>query len=443
MTVLDVAPQTYYDAADICAKAASGYFDAFKSGMRSFGDTTNMAGSVGDGKKWAESYDQQCKDMYTMSIDLVLALDGYAQVLKQAGYNHALADFDPASGQPAPAEPNLTPSFTLSPQELVSLLVPPSAGGPGRGIVDDGLELAVKVGIPVPDGDTDKLSHSGDVWNTLATNDAITATTGELERAAAMFQQVTSPDANFIDEDLRELKTAASDVAGAYAELAQGCRDQKQALDELRAELRRTLEDLGKALLEELAINAAIAVASSFVSFGVGAAVAAAKTAKAIERFVDILRAVVKAAKLKIAVTVERAGAKTKATIQRIKDLTTKLAEKLKGKREVPKPKTLDEKSSAVRDILNDAHGNPIGIEDSAGVRLVSQNELDTARAQLREQLGEPEIKSTPKGDIEVWNLSGDPKVTVTYRPFSKSGGPTLDFNDVPGAPTKRWHITE
>ncbi|MFX0577599.1 hypothetical protein [Nocardia nepalensis] len=50
MTVLDVSAQTYYDAGDICAKAASGYLEAFKAAMRSFGDTTNMAGSVGDGK---------------------------------------------------------------------------------------------------------------------------------------------------------------------------------------------------------------------------------------------------------------------------------------------------------------------------------------------------------------------------------------------------------
>ncbi|MGY0500187.1 hypothetical protein ACWZHB_17000 [Nocardia sp. FBN12] len=164
-----MSAQTYYDAADICAKASFGHFEAFKTAMRSFGDTTNMAGSVGDGKNWAESYDHQCKDIYTMSIDIVLALDGYAQVLRQAGYNHALADHDPKSGEPEPAAPNLNPSFTLTPQELTSLLVPPSAGGPGRGLVDDGFELAVKVGIPIPDGDTPNCRAQatfGTTWST-------------------------------------------------------------------------------------------------------------------------------------------------------------------------------------------------------------------------------------------------------------------------------------
>ncbi|MFX0577600.1 hypothetical protein [Nocardia nepalensis] len=69
----------------------------------------------------------------------------------------------------------------------------------------------MKVGIPIPDGDTTKLSHSGDVWNNLATNGTVTATPGELERATALFEQVTSADANLIDEDLRELKTALAD----------------------------------------------------------------------------------------------------------------------------------------------------------------------------------------------------------------------------------------
>ncbi|RBO94337.1 hypothetical protein [Nocardia puris] len=345
MTVLDVSAQTYYDAADICAKASFGYFEAFKTAMRSFGDTTNMAGSVGDGKTWAESYDQQCRDIYTMSIDMVVALDGYAQVLKQAGYNHALADHDPNSGTPEPAAPNLNPSFTLSPQELVSLLVPPSAGGPGRGLVDDGLELAVKVGIPIPDGDTAKLSRSGDVWHNLANNASVTAAPSELERAAVLFEQVTSPDANFIDEDLRQLKTAASDLGGAYGELAQACRDQKTAHDELREDLRQLCEQLATEIATEVAVNLALSVVASAVSFGVGAAAVAAKTAVAvariIDKFVDLIKAAVKAAKLRTAVAIERAGARTREIIQRIKELTTELIDKLK--RSVFKPKNLQD----------------------------------------------------------------------------------------------------
>ncbi|WP_342801625.1 hypothetical protein [Nocardia sp. No.11] len=272
MTVLDVAPQVYYDAATACNTAASGLMTAFQSGMYSLKETSGMAGSVGDGKTWADSYDTRARELWKMSLDMVLALDGYASVLNQAGYNHALADHNPASGVPEPQLPTLNPAFTGSLDQLIFTL-PTSAGGDGRGIVDDGLELAAKVGIPIPDGDTGKLSRAADLWNAMATHESVTAVATELERVAAMFDQVTSPDANFIDEDLRELKTAASDISGAYGEIAQACRDQKQAHDDLREQLRKTLEDLGKALLEEIAINAAIAVATSFVSFRGGCGV--------------------------------------------------------------------------------------------------------------------------------------------------------------------------
>ena len=35
------------------------------------------------------------------------------------------------------------------------------------------------------------------------------------------------------------------------------------------------------------------------------------------------------------------------------------------------------------------------------------------------------------------------PPSTVTYRPFSKSGGPTIDMNDVDGLDAKRLHIPQ
>lgn len=106
-------------------------------------------------------------------------------------------------------------------------------------------------------------------------------------------------------------------------------------------------------------------------------------------------------------------------------------------------PKTYEEKSKAVQDIMSDDDGNPIGEEDSKGVRMVTEDELQQARTKLFERLGEPEIKATPKGNIEVWRLSDDPPSTVTYRPFSKSGGPTIDMNDVDGLNAKRLHIPQ
>jgi hypothetical protein len=99
------------------------------------------------------------------------------------------------------------------------------------------------------------------------------------------------------------------------------------------------------------------------------------------------------------------------------------------------------EEAEAVRDVVTNDSGNLIGSEDADNVQIVSPAELDAARRDLTDKLGPPEVKSTPKGDIEVWKIPGDPPSTVTYRPFSRSGGPTIDFNNVPGVSVKRWHI--
>ncbi|MFF4501608.1 hypothetical protein [Streptomyces sp. NPDC001401] len=106
-------------------------------------------------------------------------------------------------------------------------------------------------------------------------------------------------------------------------------------------------------------------------------------------------------------------------------------------------PKSYEEKSKAVRDVMSDDQGNLVGEEDAKGVRMVTEEELQQTRQKLFERLGEPEIKATPKGNIEVWRLSDDPPSTVTYRPFSKSGGPTIDMNDVDGLDAKRLHIPQ
>lgn len=201
--------------------------------------------------------------------------------------------------------------------------------------MDDGLELAAKVGIPVPDGDTAKLATAADTWAALSTHESVTAVGTELERAAVLFEQVTSPDASFIDEDVRELKTVAADLAGAYGEIAQSCRDQKQAHDDLRDRLKELLHDLAEELAIEVAVSATIAVVASFVSFGVGAAAVAAKAtasvARIVHKFADLIKIAVKAAKLRTVATVTRITAKTKQTVARIKDLTIKLVQKIRG----------------------------------------------------------------------------------------------------------------
>ncbi|WP_394826115.1 polymorphic toxin-type HINT domain-containing protein [Pendulispora albinea] len=105
---------------------------------------------------------------------------------------------------------------------------------------------------------------------------------------------------------------------------------------------------------------------------------------------------------------------------------------------------TQADKENRIKDSVTNPDGSLIGKEDSTGVRLVPKETIQDVRANLTRDLGPPKVTTTPKGTIETWTISTDPKSTVTYRSFSSSGGmddPTIDFNNVNGLGNfKRLH---
>ncbi|WP_416563933.1 hypothetical protein [Nocardia testacea] len=322
MNFINVDPAVYYEAATIVNKAASAFFTAYDQHLQALKGTDAMAGSAGPGKEWATSYDNQVRETNNLVSTLMLALDKYPRVLNQAGFVYASSDHDPKSGTPAPqkpADPHLAYVSCAQP--------PPSAGGPGSGLIDDGLELAKKIGVdlPVPDGDTDKLNTAATVWNSLAHAPGATNLPVELERAAAMFQQVTAPEVASIDEDLREIKTAAEDLLATFADIAASCAAQKIAHDNMKAQLRDMLAQFADELKKQIAITLALAVAASVVSFGIGgSAVAAIRAGKAVDLVNDLvkaLRGIVAAAGLRTVVAVTRSVGDTRAKLERIHDL--------------------------------------------------------------------------------------------------------------------------
>ncbi|WP_063126090.1 hypothetical protein [Nocardia fusca] len=322
MNFINVDPAVYYEAATIVNRAASAFFAAYDQHLQALKGTAAMAGSAGPGKEWATSYDNQVRETNNLVSTLMLALDKYPRILNQAGYVYASSDHDPKSGTPAPqkpADPQLAYVSCAQP--------PPSAGGPGSGLIDDGLELAKQIGVdlPVPDGDTDKLNTAATVWNSLAHAPGATNLPVELERAAAMFQQVTAPEVASIDEDLREIKTAAEDLLAIFADIAASCAAQKTAHDNMKARLHDMLAQFADELKKQVAITLALAVAASVVSFGIGGgAVAAIRAGKAVDLVNDLvkaLRGIVAAAGLRTVVAVTRSTGDTRAKLERIHDL--------------------------------------------------------------------------------------------------------------------------
>ncbi|WP_433653969.1 ADP-ribosyltransferase [Nocardia sp. CA-128927] len=288
-TVLDVDTTVYYDTANKVAAGAAAWWSAVDALWPNLEQAKNMAGSYSDAKEWAKSYDTRATDILKMVAQVADATHAYAIVLNSMGYERALAEHGATiDAGPAPAKP-----AAPIPPVLACRVPLPSAGGPGNGLIDGGLGLVEKIGITVPDGNATTISNAALTWDAARNAEGAAAFPAVLEAGAVAFQDIIAPEAAFIDEDLRALKAAAEGVLAAMGDLAQSCRDHRAALDELRDSLKKQLEMVRDALIQELAINAAIAVASSWITFGIGAAAGVAGAVAICARYARPMRTII------------------------------------------------------------------------------------------------------------------------------------------------------
>jgi hypothetical protein len=319
VTVQDVDPETFYGVGARLFELAGDMYDAFQVNVTMLGETGAMAGSDDAGTAWAASYDARVGEVLGAVNDLTLALENYGGVIIQAGYNHAVAEHNATPGAGAPP---------VKPPEPVSvagvLSAPPSAGGPGKGLIDNAIGLADQVGVPVPDGDTEKIDKAAQAWDRLATVYQTKTVVEALEVSARRFSDTKSPEVELIGRDLLELRDATKAILDSCAELSKSCNDYRTALDELRNNIGGILEDLAI----ELGATAAIGIAASFVTFGVGAVAATAKAAHTITKFAKIIGLAVASWKMtkNIGKGVQKIAdiAKIRKQLERIKNLGRK-----------------------------------------------------------------------------------------------------------------------
>ncbi len=288
--------------------------------VRILGETGAMAGTDDAGTAWATSYDGRATEVLGAVNDLTKALENYGGVVIQAGYNHAVAEYNATPGnQGSP------PQRPPEPASVAGVLAtPPSAGGPGEGLLDDALGLVEQVGVPVPDGDTVKVEKAAQTWDRLATVYQTKTVVEALDVNARAFSDTQSPEVEFIVRDLRELSDATSAILAGCSELAQSCKEYRSALDDLRKQLEDILTDLAI----ELAATAVISIFAACVSFGVGAAAGTAKAAHTISKFATTIRSAVGAWKIskRISEGVKKAHdiAGIRKRLERIKSLGRK-----------------------------------------------------------------------------------------------------------------------
>ncbi|MFD3707426.1 hypothetical protein ACFWUP_30190 [Nocardia sp. NPDC058658] len=327
MTTLVIDPTVYSLAGASMHSYATEYQRVYSRQIAALRDTANMGGNVGESKAWATSYDSTVMTAMSMTELLITAMGNYANILRELGYNHALADYVAGTGRPEPTKPT-----QLAPAWAPCLIPPPSAGGPGSGLFDDvgfAVSALENFGVSMPDGEPHDLQTAADTWDKFGSESGVGNLPALLDQLAKTFERETAPDAALVDDDIRELKKTAEGVLTLYKDLAKSCREHRSAILEFRTQLGQLLTDLAKDLAQEIAETVVLSVIAGALTAGFGAAaIAAAKAGKLalkMKTYVDRVLDAKRAAKFveKVAQTGEDLEAR-RAEMQRIASLLAK-----------------------------------------------------------------------------------------------------------------------
>ncbi|MDO3650543.1 hypothetical protein [Nocardia mangyaensis] len=275
---MDLTFGAYYSVGNACFGLADALHTAFTTETGTLNNCDGMAGTDEEGQSWAVDYDTRVSELLTLVAALGEGVQRLGRVAVHCGHELALADYNsivnPVSGPPAlPPMPTVERRFYGAPCKAGADLQ-----GGLRDAVDDVIGLANKVGIAIPDGDTDQLQTAAEAWDRLQNNysahfEAV------LTKAATLMDSCDAEDARAIAEKLRGLQMVVDDVLAACGELSAMCTEFKDALWALRRQMLW-------AILEELALKVAerfvLAAAGSFLTFGVSAVIGAAAIAETV-----------------------------------------------------------------------------------------------------------------------------------------------------------------
>ncbi|WP_067819188.1 hypothetical protein [Nocardia inohanensis] len=375
---LDVDPKGYYQAATNCFDAAEALRDSFLYVFRELSSCGAMAGVDEDGKAWATSYDTSAYQMVSFFAEVHSTLNAYGSALNDLGFNHAQAD-STLQGTPQPTRPADRGTPVFGP-----FSVPASAGGSGKGIIDESIGLLSEIGVPVPDGNTDKLAKAADAWDRLGTIYQNTNAKDKITIAAGLFDNMTAPDAIQARQDLKSLEDSIAQLLDSCKAIAKSCTDYRDALAELRDEIKGFLSDLA----EELAIDTAIIIVATAVSFGAGA-VTAVKSVATLKKWAGKIKEAVKLWKSRKLAQLKGIAGDAKSALangrQKVKDLFERLRGKLgsaraakSGKLEdlfqgrTPKASELEDFAQRQGWVRSQTENGPIKYTDENGIVRVT-----------------------------------------------------------------------
>ncbi|RMI29851.1 ADP-ribosyltransferase [Nocardia stercoris] len=263
--------QIYTDAANSLTKIGTGLETAIDKLWKALQKTDGMAGTSDAAKKWATSYDSRAASVLDNAHKLAQTLPYFASLIATAGYNHAISDYN-STNPPQGTAP--TPPPTVDQPVPLCWTPPPSAGGPGNGLVSIS-QLMQYIHVHIPDGDTDKLTKAHDAWYGFNQDTIVSNIHSDIQKIIDSFKTVQSPEIEDLMEGLSRLADAGWKLCGGSNQLLSECASHKNALKDLRDRIDRAVRQLDEMLAGQLAVTILAAV----VTAGAGLALSGADAA--------------------------------------------------------------------------------------------------------------------------------------------------------------------
>ncbi|WP_405488604.1 hypothetical protein [Nocardia sp. NBC_00511] len=293
--MVDVDPQVFYDASKACYELADDLAGARGVLVMALAnkDTGGMAGSDDASAPWAVNYDQRATDTVALAQQIGAALSHVAGLLQWGGYNHAYANWkaDTAANKgDAPKEP---PQL-IDVGNDVAEMVPPSAHDNGTGVITTIANLVSKIGVKVPNGDTDKLGDAAAAWDAYVKDKRVSGAVDRLKGLDEKFAAMSSPEIGDIEIHFRALQSGVNDLTTGASGIAQLCKDYKSALDDLRSEICKSVAEF----VALIAGTQIVAAAVTFFTAGAAAAADAGATEAEVESAAATVTRLVKDSRL-------------------------------------------------------------------------------------------------------------------------------------------------
>ncbi|MFJ4658038.1 colicin D domain-containing protein [Nocardia sp. NPDC088792] len=421
-----VDPQAYADTAEQLSKLGDDIDTAATTLTTSLAGTGSMAGTTDHAKQWAAAYDSKAANATDNTRKLAQTLRYYAGLVALAGHNHALANYqadtNTAKG-PAPVKPP-TPESPVP----FCWVGAPAAGGPGRGLETDIPDLLEKIGIPVPDGDTDKLDKAAQAWHAFAQSPAIAESQLTIGAAASLINGMDSPEVPDILGHLTTLSSAARSIELAATTLEADCHNHRSRLTDLRNKIKHFIDDLA----EMIAVSIAVSIVATFITAGIGLIVDAAAAAKAAKNITDtaaLIKDAIETSKLSETLTTAAeetdALATTNSDLDKLAQLPAKVIDEESAEateastiRLGSDVKTVDEQPLSIDGKQIEAkfkHAQDFGVTEGRG-----REGFDQLTDAVGEQVENPNtlhIAGTYRGNPAILNYNPDSGLVVVQSP--------------------------